>query len=55
MDFWQIIQRQLIIVIEICEIVCDGNSFNYLPLFDYLAEKVCQLCYERSWYAKKAG
>jgi transformation/transcription domain-associated protein len=26
-----------------------------LALFDYLAEKVCQLCYERSWYAKKAG
>lgn len=26
-----------------------------LALFDYLAERVCQLCYERSWYAKKAG
>jgi transformation/transcription domain-associated protein len=55
MDFWQIIQRQLIIIIEICETVCDDNNFNHLPLFDYLAEKVCQLCYERSWYAKKAG
>ena len=26
-----------------------------LALFDYLAEKVNHLCYERSWYAKKAG
>ena len=24
-------------------------------LFDYLAEKVCHLCYERSWNAKKVG
>jgi hypothetical protein len=26
-----------------------------LALFDYLAEKICHLCYERSWNAKKAG
>jgi hypothetical protein len=24
-------------------------------LFDYLAEKICHLCYERSWNAKKVG
>ncbi len=30
------------------------NLIN-LALFDYLAEKMCHLCYERSWYAKKAG
>ena len=30
------------------------NLIN-LALFDYLAEKICHLCYERSWYAKKAG
>ena len=26
-----------------------------LAMFDYLAEKLSNLCYERSWYAKKAG
>ena len=26
-----------------------------LALFDYLAEKICHLCYERSWNAKKVG
>ena len=26
-----------------------------IALFDYLAEKLSNLCYERSWYAKKAG
>lgn len=26
-----------------------------LALFNYLAEKIVNLCYERSWYAKKAG
>ena len=26
-----------------------------LPLMDYLSEKMCQLCYERAWYAKLGG
>ena len=26
-----------------------------LPLMDYLAEKMCALCYERAWYAKLGG
>ena len=38
-----------------------SSDFNLRPnlvnqaLFDYLAEKICHLCYERSWNAKKAG
>jgi len=26
-----------------------------LPMMDYLAEKMCALCYERAWYAKLGG
>ncbi|XP_028982080.1 transformation/transcription domain-associated protein [Diachasma alloeum] len=26
-----------------------------LPLMEYLAEKMCSLCYERAWYAKLGG
>merc|ERR1719427_647340 len=26
-----------------------------LPLMDYLAERMCALCYERAWYAKLGG
>ncbi|XP_064648217.1 transformation/transcription domain-associated protein-like isoform X2 [Lineus longissimus] len=26
-----------------------------LPLFEYLAEKMCALCYDRAWYAKLGG
>ncbi|XP_074658755.1 transformation/transcription domain-associated protein-like [Tubulanus polymorphus] len=26
-----------------------------LPLFDYLSEKMCALCYDRAWYAKLGG
>ena len=26
-----------------------------LPLMDYLAEKMCALCYQRAWYAKLGG
>lgn len=26
-----------------------------LPLFDYLVEKMCSLCYDRAWYAKMGG
>ncbi|RNA03191.1 Transformation transcription domain-associated, partial [Brachionus plicatilis] len=34
---------------------CVGSNLANLAMFDYLAEKLSQLCYERSWYAKKAG
>ncbi|CAH1788418.1 unnamed protein product [Owenia fusiformis] len=26
-----------------------------LPIFDYLVEKMCSLCYDRAWYAKLGG
>lgn len=26
-----------------------------LPLFEYLVEKMCSLCYDRAWYAKYGG
>lgn len=28
---------------------------SQLPLFEYLVEKMCNLCYERAWYAKLGG
>jgi hypothetical protein len=94
-EYWPIVQRSILIMIETSEIVSGGASLvasgsstasqadadTSTPttvaaaaaaatakrdlflkpnlanqaLFDYLAEKICQLCYERSWYAKKAG
>lgn len=54
MDYWSIVQRELILMIEINQII-DGFEVNNKVFFDYLVEKMCQLCYERSWYAKKAG
>lgn len=70
MDYWSVAQRALLIMIETSEIITGGvhlsetkqnesyllrsNLANY-ALFDYLAEKIAHLCYERSWYAKKAG
>lgn len=70
MDYWPIVQRSILIIIETSEIITGGIHLNankytdsYLlrsglansAFFDYLAEKVANLCYERSWYAKKAG
>lgn len=26
-----------------------------LPLYEYMAEKMCSLCYERAWYSKLGG
>lgn len=26
-----------------------------LPIFEYLVEKMCSLCYDRAWYAKFGG
>lgn len=26
-----------------------------LPLFEYLVERMCSLCYDRAWYAKCGG
>ena len=68
---WPLVQRSVIIMIETSEIITgqgpDLNSSEEFhdrfltpalanqALFDYLAEKISQLCYERSWYAKKAG
>lgn len=54
MDYWSIIQREIIVIIEINQII-DGFEVNNKVFFEYLSEKICQLCYERSWFAKKAG
>ncbi len=53
MDYWPIIQREIILIIEVNQIF-DGFEVNNKVFFDYLVEKICQLCYERS-FAKKAG
>lgn len=69
-EYWPCVQRAIMVMIETSEVVSynhntahsiSSSSSIYRPnlvnlaLFDYLAEKVGQLCYERSWYAKKAG
>lgn len=64
-EYWLMAQRSVILMIEITELVSGYETTNLddvmrpdfvnLALFDYLAEKACHLCYERSWYAKKAG
>ena len=39
-------------------LICTGhilkNSYR-LPLMEYLAERMSNLCYERAWYAKLGG
>ena len=66
MEFWSIAQRVLALLVEVSEIVCGGahlaeprhmfrENLANLALFDYLAEKAAYLCYERSWFAKRAG
>lgn len=47
---------------KICVKYCKGcfhwcNIFQAcrLPLFEYLAERMCSLCYDRAWYAKLGG
>lgn len=46
--------EQLLELEEYNEILVESNLANF-AMFDYVAEKLSQLCYERSWYAKKAG
>ena len=36
-------------------ILGDKERACQLPLMEYLAEKMCGLCYERAWYAKLGG
>lgn len=70
-EYWYLTQRSLSIIVETSQIVSNNahsqadyhknndsfheNNLANLALFDYLVEKLSQLCYERSWYAKKAG
>ena len=54
MDYWLVVERELIILIELSQTIYGSNLHN-LVLFEHLSEKICQLCYERSWFAKKAG
>lgn len=66
-EYWPCVQREIMVMIETSEVVSYSSSADLatsttyrpnlvnLALFDYLSDKVCQLCYERSWYAKKAG
>lgn len=45
-------------VLNIVKIVFIGVIFFQacrLPLFEYLAERMCSLCYDRAWYAKLGG
>jgi hypothetical protein len=37
------------LTLHFCEQACQ------LPLMEYLAERMCSLCYERAWYAKLGG
>ena len=70
-EYWPLVKRSVTIMIETSQIITGkGPDLNSLEefqdrfltpalanqaLFDYLAEKISNICYERSWYAKKAG
>jgi hypothetical protein len=80
-EYWQVVQRAVVIMIEVSGIVSShgdeaisedldkvgsepvlireeqilARNLPNLALFDYLSEKLSNLCYERSWYAKKSA
>ncbi|CAF0709284.1 unnamed protein product [Brachionus calyciflorus] len=70
-EYWPLVQRVVSIIIETSDIINGQSQLmNYQEdthdkylrsqlanqaMFEYLADKISQLCYERSWYAKKAG
>ena len=46
----------LVIILETATSICTTKERAcQLPMFDYLAERMCALCYERAWYAKLGG
>lgn len=46
----------LVLIIETSSNVLGGKERACrLPLMQYLAEKMCNLCYERAWFAKVGG
>ncbi|XP_055874365.1 transformation/transcription domain-associated protein-like isoform X5 [Biomphalaria glabrata] len=46
----------LVIIIETATIILGSKERAcQLPLFEYVAEKMCDLCYNRAWYSKYGG
>ncbi|XP_008557972.1 transformation/transcription domain-associated protein [Microplitis demolitor] len=49
-------QLALILILETAtQILGSKERACQLPMMEYLAEKMCALCYERAWYAKLGG
>lgn len=36
-------------------VLCSKQRACQLPLFNYLVERMCSLCYDRAWYSKFGG
>ena len=47
--------RRFYFLMNFCSKNVDLFQACQLPLFEYLVEKMCALCYERAWYAKLGG
>lgn len=46
----------LLLIVETCTCITGSKERACeLPLFEYMAEKMCALCYERAWYSKLGG
>ncbi|KAA0197800.1 hypothetical protein HAZT_HAZT001767 [Hyalella azteca] len=45
----------MLIISAASDILGSKERASRLPLMEYLAVKMCQLCYERAWYAKHGG
>ena len=49
-------QIALVLILETATCIMGSKERAcQLPLFVYMAEKMCALCYERAWYSKLGG
>ncbi len=60
-DYFPIVSRSILLMIDLSQLISsihnEKNEKNVInqALFDYLAKKIAQLCYERSWSTKISG
>nr|XP_018903777.1 PREDICTED: transformation/transcription domain-associated protein isoform X3 [Bemisia tabaci] len=55
-DVSRVIVPSLILIIDTATTLLGSKERAFrLPLMEYLAERMCALCYDRAWYAKLSG
>jgi hypothetical protein len=62
-EFLTIAKRSIFILIELSLIISKNineiqrgtSEVNNIEFLNYILDKFCYLCYERSWFSKKAG